>query len=107
MRPQEVNPNAWSDHEVIFDDGEFSAVSGLFDSTPNIGVRWNGGSDEERGYPGQGAYPLWFVVPDFLILPTLERLHTTALREELVNANGVPYAERIQEAIRRFAQESN
>lgn len=103
MRPEQVNPNAWNNHEVIYDDGEFSAVNGLFDGNPNIGVRWNGESDEERGYPGQGGYPLWFVVPDFLILSTLERLHTTAISNDLRNPNGVPYAERIQEAIRKFA----
>lgn len=102
MNPNQVNPAAWQNHEVIFDDGEFSAVWGQYEDNQCLGARWNGDSDEQRGYPGQGAYPLWFVVPDFLALSTLERLNTTSLQQDLRDDNDVPYSTKINKAIREF-----
>jgi hypothetical protein len=106
MRPEQVNPNAWSNHEVIYDDGEFSSVWGQFNGSRCLGTRWNGETDDERGYPGQGAYPLWFVVPPFLALSTLERLHTAAIQSNLANPQREPYAQKIQDAIRQFESSS-
>lgn len=102
MNPTQVNPAAWQNHEVIFDDGEFSAVWGEFHGNRCLGTRWNGDTDDERGYPGQGAYPLWFVVPDYLALSTLERLNTISLQQDLRDDNDESYSNRINRAIREF-----
>lgn len=102
MNPTQVNPAAWQNHEVIFDDGEFSAVWGEYHGNPCLGTRWNGDTDDERGYPGQGAYPLWFVVPEYLVLPTLERLNTISLQQGLTDDNDEPYSNKINGAIREF-----
>lgn len=86
----------------------FSAIWGRFDNDDNfcLGARWNGGEDE-RGYPGQGAYPLWFVIPDYLALSMLERLNTNALQDDLRAENGEPCSIRINKAIRVFMNQSD
>jgi hypothetical protein len=62
-----VRPAKWSNVIPIYDDGEYSAIWGNYDNSPNrvLGVRWNG-SGTDVGYPNQGAYPTWFVEPDCL-----------------------------------------
>lgn len=65
MDPSLVKPGAWADIKIILDDTSwgYSVIFGKFRGDYCLGMRWNGNSNE-RGYPGQGAYPLWFVVPD-------------------------------------------
>jgi hypothetical protein len=62
-----VRPQKWSDVIDLYDDGENSAIWGVFyDSTTRcLGVRWNGDSDNV-GYPNQGSNPLWYREPDWL-----------------------------------------
>ena len=64
----EVRPKRWSNVIDLYDDGEYSVIWGSYDEseTKSLGVRWNG-SDNNRGYPSQGKYPLWYVEPDFLV----------------------------------------
>lgn len=87
---------------ILFDDDEFSAVWGEYHSNLCLGTRWNGDNDDERGYPGQGAYPLWFVVPDYLTLSTLERLNTISLQQDLRDENDEPFSNKINRTIRGF-----
>src|SRR5215216_4999812 len=68
MDPLQVNPAAWQNHEVIFNDDEFSGVWGQYKGNYCLGIRWNGDTADERGYPGHGPYPPWFVVPEYLTL---------------------------------------
>jgi len=108
MNPTDVNPGAWSDHEVIFNDPaeEYSAVWGKFRGKLCLGTRWNGDPDQ-RGYPGQGEYPLWFVEPDYLVLPILQRLYLLSMRGGLINSRGELFSDKISIAIREFLQEQN
>lgn len=102
MHPNRVNPRDWSEHEVIFNDLRegFSGVWGLFRGAPALGLRWDG-DEEERGYPGQGAYPLWFVIPEYLTLSTLERLLTTSIER------GLGFERNIMRAISEFLEVNN
>ena len=69
MPPAEkVNPQKWSDLTVLFDNGEYSIVSGKYEGRHTLGMRWNGSEDpdEDVGFPNQGGNPTWHVVPDLL-----------------------------------------
>lgn len=103
MNPTNVNPAAWSDHEVIFDDleSEYSALWGKYQGKLCLGTRWNG-PHEERGYPGQGQYPLWFVEPDFLTLAILQRLFIEAMKSRLQDTTGGFYSDKIAKAIQQY-----
>lgn len=65
MDPINVNPKDWLGIKIILNDTSagYSVIFGKFRGNLCLGMRWNGNL-AERGYPGQGAYPLWFVVPD-------------------------------------------
>jgi len=102
MQPNLVNPADWQNHEVIFDDGDFSAVWGQYKGIFCLGTRWNGDGNDERGYPGQGAYPLWFIIPEYLTLSVLERLNTISIQSDLRDDNNQAYSDNINATIREF-----
>ena len=100
MDAADVRPKDWLWDEnypvkVLFDDGEYSAIWGKYQDQPALGVRWNGGTD--RGYPGQGGHPTWYVEPDFIAVTILHRLFTSAI--ETGNSD---HMENIQIAIREL-----
>lgn len=59
-----VRPDKWEDDSIIvlYDDNKFSVIWGKFKDNDEkvLGIRWN------DSFPSQGAYPTWFVVPEFL-----------------------------------------
>lgn len=79
MDPNLVKPNAWDDIHIILNDTSwgYSLIFGEFNGNYCLGMRWNGNANE-RGYPGQGANPLWFVVPDPFETAILSQLSTMA-----------------------------
>jgi len=98
----EVRPRRWSDTTVLFDNGQYSVITGKYDGNWALGERWNG-QGNGVGFPSQGGNPLWHVVPGFLALPVLhglldelgrnpqsmDRRCSQALAEEIVRWNGV------------------
>ena len=78
MDAKDVRPKKWlwdEDYEpiVLFDDGEYSAVWGKYEKSKCLGVRYNESANGSYvGYPSQGANPLWYIEPDFLVLPLLD-----------------------------------
>jgi len=66
FKAKEVNPRLWSDIKVLFDNNIYSVVCGRYNGDLAIGERWNGSNSGDNGFPCQGAYPLWHVVPEFL-----------------------------------------
>jgi len=74
----EVTPARWTAIQVLFDNGSYSVISGLFDGggklkQRSLGERWNGDGDS-LGFPSQGVNPTWYVVPPFLAIPVLHGL---------------------------------
>ena len=67
MEAAKVNPGAWSDAVILYDNGWYSVVWGRFrgQSHKDLGVRWNGAPDE-IGYPNARGYPQWYVEPTIL-----------------------------------------
>lgn len=70
----EVQPRDWSQIAVLFDDGEYSVISGLYGGDPHLGERWNGTGDSPLGFPNVAGHPVWHVVPRFLEIPILHGL---------------------------------
>jgi hypothetical protein len=64
MQPENVKPNKFHVHTVIYNNGEFSVAYGKWENSEiRLAMRWNGQSDDEIGYPSQGGNPLWFQLP--------------------------------------------
>ena len=65
-----VKPKKWKNTQVVFDDGVFSLIYGNYDGNQKkcLGCRWDGdiNNPNDIGYPRQGKYPTWFVLPDAL-----------------------------------------
>jgi hypothetical protein len=93
----EVNPEKWSDVTILFDNGEYSVVSGIYERDKHaLGERWNG-QDGYIGFPNVAGFPIWHVAPAFLAIPILHGLldelakhpgqaeeHTNAIIHELL-----------------------
>lgn len=93
MNPNLVNPKSWDNIQIILNDvsGGYSVIFGKFEGSYCLGMRWNGdGSD--RGYPGQGAYPLWFVVPGPFEKTFLSELSTMAISNPNIDKDALQKA---------------
>jgi hypothetical protein len=73
MKASKVKPQRWTNENLLYEDESYSIVWGNFDEAKQLGVRWNG-KKKEKGFPKQGKYPLWFVVPDEIALSILHHL---------------------------------
>lgn len=79
---EDVNPQKWSDLEVLFDNGDYSVVVGEFDGDHALGIRWNG-SENGLGFPNQRGNPIWHVAPEFLEEPILKAIYREMADETL------------------------
>jgi len=72
----EVTPAKWSNIRVLFDNGVYSVISGLYDGGPRrvLGERWNGGEEDPRGFPNVAGHPVWHIAPEFLETAILHQL---------------------------------
>ena len=103
----DVRPAKWSEITVLFDDGEYSVISGLWErNDPSLGERWNGegsdgGGEQFRGgtlgFPNVAGYPVWHKVPDFLEVPILYGL----LDRLASHPQEAEYVDRILRELRR------
>ena len=85
MNAKDVKPNNWFWDKnypilILYEDYEeenYSIIWGKYKGVKALGVRWNGKA-KERGFPGQGAYPTWYVEPDFIAIHILQQILTVA-----------------------------
>lgn len=84
-----VKPKKWSCITVLFDNGEYSVISGVYNKHVHLGERWNGGKGK-KGFPKVGRNPVWHIVPQFLQVPILRGL----LDELASNPNSQPNGRR-------------
>ena len=90
-KAKDVNPRKWSNHIVIYDDGNYSAIWGNYVENgdnlakagriPNercIGVRWN------DNYPCQGRNPVWYVEPKFFTKSILLSIRSKLVKSTIV-----------------------
>lgn len=70
-RANEVKPVKWSGIKVLYDNGEFSVISGLYSEDNkkirSLGTRWNGDENSPYGFPSFGGHPIWHVIPAALV----------------------------------------
>jgi hypothetical protein len=64
MKPENANPRNFEVEKIIYNDDEFSVAYGRWKDQPDrqVGMRWNGDSEEDAGYPKVFGNPMWFVV---------------------------------------------
>jgi hypothetical protein len=98
MKPEKVKPIAWSNISVLYNNtGEnYSLIWGSYQGEKLLGVRWNG-ENNNRGYPGQGNQPTWYIEPEFLTLTILNEI----LRIATDKSQDI-YLKRIRKAIEEF-----
>lgn len=70
IHAKDVKPKKWSNIDILYEDEQCSFIIGNYIGKKNkiLAMRWNKGEDseDEIGYPKQGKYPLWFILPEFL-----------------------------------------
>ena len=87
-----VTPEKWSDISVLFDNNEYSVISGRYENGERrtLGERWNGDDERPIGFPNVAGNAVWHVVPDFLQIPILR-----ALLDELARVQQPEYVDAI------------
>ena len=87
MKAKDVKPQDWCKDNnypirILYESVEenYSVIWGKYKDHKALGVRWNGGTN--RGYPGQGGHPTWYVEPDFIAIVILQRLLILAIDNE-------------------------
>lgn len=84
MKAEKVKPKDWLDENyiilILYDNEEenYSVIWGKYKSHKTLGVRWRSGATQ-RGYPGQGGHPTWYVEPDFIAITILQRILLLAI----------------------------
>jgi len=97
VNTKNVRNRKWRDPEILYDDGDFSAIWGYYDEGKEkvLGLRWNG-EDGSLGFPQTSAHPTWFVIPNGLTRMNLMALLECKLRHNDADASV------IVDAIREF-----
>ena len=70
-KAEDVKLGKWSSITVLFDNGWYSIISGLYDGAESLGERWNGEGDD-IGFPSTRGHAQWHVIPDFLLISVLQ-----------------------------------
>ena len=101
----EVTPAKWSESWVLFDDGQYSVISGVYDGgRRKLGERWNGDEDSHLGFPNVAGYPVWHVVPRFLEIPVLHGVLDEMAKNPGRQVGNNPPERALQELRNRYNQ---
>ena len=81
----EVRPEKWTGLTVLFDNGEYSVISGFYedDTRRALGERWNGNGSNPLGFPTGRGYPVWHVIPRFLEIAILHAADVAVRRQNV------------------------
>ena len=75
MKPENVNPGNFKVEKILFNNNEFSIAYGMWNNeSEKLGMRWNGSSDNDPGYPKVFRNPMWFMVDEGLTIPFLKSI---------------------------------
>lgn len=76
--PEEVRPNTFPDHLVIYNDGAFSISYGTYDGGERcLAMRWNGETGDAIGFPQSHGKPVWFALPSDFSIPIVRSILAT------------------------------
>ena len=90
MQPEMVRPSNFRVRRIIYNDIEeqFAIAWGEWtrDGTMHLAMRWNGGNDNDPGYPTShhAGKPLWFLLPSNLTTPIIKGVLDVKLADELL-----------------------
>jgi len=70
-KAEDVKPAKWSSIKILFDNGDYSIITGLYDGWECLGERWNG-KGHEIGFSSTRGHAQWHVVPEFLWVSVLQ-----------------------------------
>lgn len=72
---KKVRPKKFPEFRILCEDPDFSVAWGIFNNKPpeRLAMRWNGGPNEP-GFPNQGKFPVWFMLPEELSVPLVKAL---------------------------------
>ena len=74
MEPEKVIHKKFKRKETLYNGNGFSVAYGIWEGNSHvIAMRWNG-EGEEVGYPNHAGNPVWFIIPDDLMIPILKSL---------------------------------
>lgn len=71
IKPEEVNPHNFIVEKILYDQDGFSVA---LSANKGLGMRWNGDSGGDKGYPKTFGNPVWFMLPVHMTLPILHML---------------------------------
>lgn len=75
IKPEEVNPHNFIVEKIIYDQDGFAIALGRSEANrQRLGMRWNGGEGDDKGYPKTFGNPVWFMLPDEMKIPVLHML---------------------------------
>ncbi|WP_309640996.1 hypothetical protein [Flavobacterium sp.] len=62
-RPEDVNPQAFTVIDVLYNHDDFAISYGVWNETGDscLAMRWNN-ADDGNGYPKVFAHPQWFII---------------------------------------------
>ena len=94
----DVTPGKWSEIIILFDNGNYSMIAGIYEENQALGERWNG-ENGQLGFPNTAGYPVWHVIPDFLEISVLHGILDEILRNPYPDSQN--HIENIMNEIRR------
>ena len=78
MKPQDVNPKNFKIIHLLYESTDFTIAYGEWESEQNcLSMRWNGVDDKDPGFPSMIGNPIWYILPEELILPVTKSLIET------------------------------
>ena len=81
MKPENVHHAKFKVQKILLNSYEFSIAYGIWEDGSNrLGMRWNGDSDRDPGYPKLFLRPVWFMIP---------KEHVITLTKALLDIQGV------------------
>ena len=87
MKPEDVNHKKFETKEILYKGNGFSVAYGIWEERSHvIAMRWDG-EGEDAGYPKLFAHPVWFIIPDDLMIPILKSLleKEESKKEQILN----------------------
>jgi hypothetical protein len=72
---KKVHQKKFLKFRILSEDPDFTVAWGKFDNEPpeRLAMRWNG-RPNEPGFPNQGKFPTWFMLPKELSVPLVKAL---------------------------------
>ena len=75
MKPEDVNHKKFETKEILYNGNGFSVAYGIWEGGSHvIAMRWNGESEKDKWYPNHAGNPVWFIIPNDLMVPILKSL---------------------------------